>query len=565
MLTIHTEKTVGRSEKQLANACKNANGVLITGALVKENNGRTREIDAVFITPQGVFTAEAKGTKLSGTVVPQANRDWMINGIKADFYGGANPLRQGRTAAQVLVNLLRENGVAVGYITAMVTIGGANVELAPTWVGDVLVTETSQIVEALEKIEKKNPIGLADAKKLCSLLGADISENSLLKQGFETDTEKISAADRTHAQIEAALSGYPGIYLKLENTNSSKSPETVGMLLAPQGVWLIHGHVSKQNGVVQTSMNEPWKIGEEKARYWAADNPFFRDIRLWKKEKRNFDGTSVPLKSLTLSIGPGIQHLPEKSSVPGVWSSDLTNIGGVFLREKPHQISFEKAEEILKIYSRTDLVDKLTEAEFEKANDMVTQSEGQKRRLEKRRERISALENQAEQMWKRSNERRLLSSILASCIALPCVFYFSFTAWLFGFILAGSVALLQLHRRAMLTGRREEGPFAMLMWGFTLVPLVGIGAGLAMIADSTSNGIEAGNLLQLLLSVIFVILFSICLLFGRSSYIHPPASVIEKVDPSGRAQGHYILVDVKLRKEEKGVLISSLTVENENS
>src|SRR5664280_2409177 len=110
----------GRSERELAELLKPVAGVLLLN--LKPPVPRTREIDGVLICPHGVFTMEVKHSWRTGTLLPNANSAWKVDGQPEPQLG--NPTDQARVQAQVIGPLLRGAVGAVGYVRALVLVTG---------------------------------------------------------------------------------------------------------------------------------------------------------------------------------------------------------------------------------------------------------------------------------------------------------------------------------------------------------------------------------------------------------------------------------------------------------
>ena len=200
---VQLARTLGRSERQVLEACRHLPGVLVLGAHATAGS-RTREIDAVLLSPTGLYTIEAKGTRQAGTVTAHANEPWTVDGQPADFAGGPNPLRQGRGAAQCLRAALNAAGVATPFIPALIVVSGDQVDLPPTRLGDTWATSVANLPATLLR-QRTDRVGLATAAQVLTTLGVTIEATELLNQGFtdedpapspSTDDRRASSRDR---------------------------------------------------------------------------------------------------------------------------------------------------------------------------------------------------------------------------------------------------------------------------------------------------------------------------------------------------------------------------------
>jgi len=120
LLEVWCGSSAGRSERELAELLKPVAGVLLLN--LKPPVPRTREIDGVLICPHGVFTMEVKHSWRTGTLLPNANSAWKVDGQPEPQLG--NPTDQARVQAQVIGPLLRGAVGAVGYVRALVLVTG---------------------------------------------------------------------------------------------------------------------------------------------------------------------------------------------------------------------------------------------------------------------------------------------------------------------------------------------------------------------------------------------------------------------------------------------------------
>lgn len=211
------------AERRMVAGMRDLPGLLLVNALVTTGR-RTREIDGIWIHPDGVAAVEAKGTGLAGELVAATNGPWRIGGSVADFASGPNPLMQARTAAQTLRTSLTEDEVHAGFIPAVVAVAGNGVTLASTLVGDMavcLVDELTQLPHLLAgtgaRVDNSphSPtarVGVEDARAILrslDLAPGDIpTTDELTGEGF-CDQDRFLTPERVTPALLARPRGAP--------------------------------------------------------------------------------------------------------------------------------------------------------------------------------------------------------------------------------------------------------------------------------------------------------------------------------------------------------------------
>lgn len=155
------------AERELIDALQDLDGVAIIGYTVAQGE-REREIDALVLTPVRAVAIEVKAPMLAtpreGELIPFTNAPWIIGGETAQFYGGANPSIQAKTGAQIFATFLREYLEKTPFIQVAVSVSDADLTMAegPKMIGQTAVSLTSQIVDSLAQMKKKEvPLEMA--------------------------------------------------------------------------------------------------------------------------------------------------------------------------------------------------------------------------------------------------------------------------------------------------------------------------------------------------------------------------------------------------------------------
>lgn len=183
------------AERRVRDACQHLPGVLVLGAMVGTGS-RLREIDAVLLSPTGLFTVEAKGTRQAGVVATHVNQPWTVDGQPAAFAGGANPLRQARQGAQMLRAALDAADVDSPFIPAIVAVSGDDVDLPPTALGDTWATSVPNLAATLLR-QRSTTISSSSAAAILDAIGVDVPGEVLHAQGFP-DSDGSPASSKTH-------------------------------------------------------------------------------------------------------------------------------------------------------------------------------------------------------------------------------------------------------------------------------------------------------------------------------------------------------------------------------
>jgi hypothetical protein len=197
----HRETLTG-AERSMVASMRDLPGVLLVNPLVTTGR-RTREIDGVWLRPDGVVAIEVKGTGQTGAVEVHQNGPWRIGGAVADFPSGPNPLLQARTGAQTLKRTLTERGVDVGFIPAVLAVAGTGLSCVPQTVGDLVVLTTDDLPTLPTQL-RSVPIGSDEVLAVLSAL--DLAEQDM-PDCEELAGEGFAAGSQAPARARGAGGG----------------------------------------------------------------------------------------------------------------------------------------------------------------------------------------------------------------------------------------------------------------------------------------------------------------------------------------------------------------------
>lgn len=142
-------------------------GWLVATGLEVTDSNRSREIDALVVTPRGVVVVEQKDTAARGLLSFPPNDVPLLDDQEFPRFDGA--VRQTRLAAQVVASILEDARINAGFISAVLAIRGS-VMIADRAVGSTWITRTSQLVEAITQLTAERGQDLLTAGSVQGLL-----------------------------------------------------------------------------------------------------------------------------------------------------------------------------------------------------------------------------------------------------------------------------------------------------------------------------------------------------------------------------------------------------------
>ncbi|MGY1830486.1 nuclease-related domain-containing protein [Geodermatophilus sp. SYSU D01180] len=183
-----------RTEQEIVPALADQSGVLVLCPMVVYGD-RTRELDAIVITPHRVTVVEGKGTRMRGQLTPALNGPWMVGGERADFAGRKNPYLQARQAMQVLVGAAEDAGVArMPFVHFVVAVAGAGVQTdtPALQLGDGQVCTMRNLAQVTGRPDQRQQdVTVETVTALLALLDLHVDEATLRAQGFLSAGEAV--------------------------------------------------------------------------------------------------------------------------------------------------------------------------------------------------------------------------------------------------------------------------------------------------------------------------------------------------------------------------------------
>ncbi|WP_235735088.1 nuclease-related domain-containing protein [Nocardioides alcanivorans] len=160
--TLGAAKTAG--EKELLELAW-PQGWLVVGGLEVADSAKTREVDALVISPHGLAVVEQKDVRRSGRLTFSPNGPPLLDGDEVPYLAGA--LAQARLPAQILASALQDARVAAGFVLSVLAIRG-NVTLAQDRVGSTHLSTMRSLVAMVRTLfgpdsEDRVRVGTAEA------------------------------------------------------------------------------------------------------------------------------------------------------------------------------------------------------------------------------------------------------------------------------------------------------------------------------------------------------------------------------------------------------------------
>lgn len=402
---------------------------------------------------------------------------------------------------------------------------------------------------------------------------------------FLQHRDALTAAERA---MVAGMRDLPGLLLvNALVTNGRRTREIDGIWLHPRGAVAIEAKGTRMSGAVTPHANGPWTVDGAVADFPSGPNPLLQArtgaqaLRArWREAGCDagfipavvaISGTDLALKPQTVANTPvlrceDLSDLPDLVAAGGrhpITAATVTDLlSALELSPHEHPNDEELAGEGFTAgpeSSRdTDSPGDATEdtraeptlptapsrpAVSRGAAEQATASRPGKRsksRDVRRARRFADLEERANTDWRRMHRRRVVASALAAVTMLGYLPRLPLYCTLNGLLLAAIVAALQMIRRRRLSGPRDSGPTAVLLWLLTLFPVVGVGASLSWAGALPAVGAAEGPFV-ILLSILLGAGHGCAVVAGRSAFVYPPSIVIERHDAHGRPTGAFML------------------------
>jgi hypothetical protein len=368
---------------------------------------------------------------------------------------------------------------------------------------------------------------------------------------------------RAEDRVRAACQHLPGVLiLGAVVTSGPKSREVDAILLTPTGLFAIEAKGTNQSGQVETSPNGTWTIGEERADFAGGANPLRqarRAAQMLRAMLSDADVDSPFIPAIVAVSGDDIDLPP--SRVGDTWATSVEHLAATLLRQRPQRVSLADAGAILAVLEvNADTVDLAEQGFSDQPGDEDEDDDSEagytrpaepsgvplNSRGRRRARRYDEMVQHSHREWRTSNRRRLGGSTLSIAVIAATLPYLRADSYVTGPLLMAAVAAWQLAVRYRKSGPRDSGPLAIAAWLFTLVPVAGIGATLSALTALPTTQRDAQGPLTILL-VLIALLLGLCMLPGRSAFVHPPAVVLERHDVNGRPTGAFMLADATPR------------------
>lgn len=147
-------------------------GWLVVGGLQVVDSTRTREVDALVVTPAGLVVVEQKDVRRGRRLVFAPNGAPLLDGHEVPHLAGA--LHQARLPAQILASTLRDGGVHAGFIHSVLAVRGV-AEVGTSKVGDTHVSTVAGLVRVVQgllgDVDADHALGIGTVEALVVTLG----------------------------------------------------------------------------------------------------------------------------------------------------------------------------------------------------------------------------------------------------------------------------------------------------------------------------------------------------------------------------------------------------------
>jgi len=395
-----------------------------------------------------------------------------------------------------------------------------------------------------------------------------------------------AAANRAELAMVGGLKDQPGILLvNTLVTTGWRTRELDGIWVHPRGIIAIEAKGVRQSGTLHTSANGPWMVGGATLDLASGPNPILQARTGAQSLRAALTAADVNagfIPAVVVLSGTGLTLSPHTvADSPVLLVQDLPALASLV---RGHDIGAELVRSVLAALDIT--TDPPTDEELlaegfvagsrpvpspppagggrpaqtRQAGGRPPRAPAEERRVSERRaaenvarpaakgerraRRVGDLEESARVDWRRSNRRLLVTCglvMVALGFYLPTLPAFAVAI---GALAAGLSGAYQWSVRARYSGLRDEGPLAVAGWLLSLVPYVGIGSSVAWV--STLNTLDAGSWpFVVMLSVLISAGMTAAIHSGRSSFVHPPAHVIERLDHAGQPTGAFALANTR--------------------
>lgn len=374
--------------------------------------------------------------------------------------------------------------------------------------------------------------------------------------------ETLTSSERA---MVSGMRDLPGVLIvNALITTGRRAREIDGIWLRPEGAAVIEAKGTAQTGEVRTPANGPWTVAGETAAFPSGPNPLLQARTGAQTLRRTLNDHGVDIGFIPAVVtisGRGLILEPGSvGDMPVLLTDDLSHLPGQL---RPGTLTLCDVHGVLTALGLSDedappeeelIGEGFTDAPPPRRPgparkpakpqpdqyDRAAKSSGMSSKDRRRARRFADLEAQTIKDWQRSNRRRLIASGLAAAVFVGATTQLPFYALMNGLVGAAIAASYQLALRRRLSGKRSSGPLGVAAWLLTLIPIWGIGTSLSWIAAlPTEPAIEWPFIAML--SILVAAWMACAVAAGRSSFVHPPAIIIERFDEQGRPTGAFMV------------------------
>ncbi len=358
-------------------------------------------------------------------------------------------------------------------------------------------------------------------------------------------------ANRGESQVGEALADLPGVAISnVYAAGNNRTREIDWVVVTPSALASIEVKGTRLTGAVVTDLNSAWTINGAPVDFAGGPNPVGQTRRAAATVRGHLDEAGIAagyyVNAITVINGE-VNLSPHQ--VGDTWVCLAHQLAGVLLRIGRKPIDAATAAAIASAFGQPDIPAAALESQaFPVAapQDPPTTTDTTSSAQRRHDSRRHAMAEIADALWERSHLRRVVLSGIGGALSLLYLVTRPWQSVVVGFALMAVIAGIQLVIRIRLTGPRQHGFFAVLVWLTTLTPYVGVFAALS--SPFFTRDLHGEQfLLDDTVSVLVGLTLWLTTLAGRCAFVYPPQVVVERYDSKNRPTGAFLLANPAYR------------------